>query len=94
MNEVDFHPNGRYLISTSNDTTLRIWDLRQGHILYTLYGHEASSNCANFSPCGDYFTTGGGDSVVMVWKSNMSESEQEFIEEFGAKEASQGGGVP
>eukprot|EP00356_Strombidium_inclinatum_P013428 CAMPEP_0170485544 /NCGR_PEP_ID=MMETSP0208-20121228/4798_1 /TAXON_ID=197538 /ORGANISM="Strombidium inclinatum, Strain S3" /LENGTH=96 /DNA_ID=CAMNT_0010759233 /DNA_START=672 /DNA_END=961 /DNA_ORIENTATION=+ len=67
------------------DSTLKIWDLRMGHILYTLYGHEGASTSAAFSPCGDYFTTGGSDSVVMVWKSNLDENEQEFIEDFGAK---------
>ena len=85
VNEIDFHPNGRYLLSSSNDSTLKIWDLRQGHILYTLYGHEGASTSASFSPCGDYFTTGGSDSVVMVWKSNLDETDQEFIEDFGAK---------
>ena len=98
MNEIDFHPNGRYLLSSSNDSTLKIWDLRQGHILYTLYGHEGASTSAAFSPCGDYFTTGGADSVVMVWKSNLDENEQEFIEDFGAKSGDDGrqqaGGVP
>ena len=72
---------------------MKIWDLRQGHILYTLYGHEGSSTSASFSPCGDYFTTGGGDSVVMVWKSNMDENEQEFIEDFGAKSSPADAGV-
>lgn len=72
-------------MSSSNDSTLKIWDLRQGHILYTLYGHEGASTSAAFSPCGDYFTTGGSDSVVMVWKSNLDETDQEFIEDFGAK---------
>ena len=99
VNQIDFHPNGRYLLSSSTDSTLKIWDLRQGHILYTLYGHEGASNAVSFSPCGDYFSTGGADSVVMVWKSNLDESDQEFIEEFGAKETNlnndrQAGGVP
>lgn len=53
--------------------------------MYTLYGHEGASTSAAFSPCGDYFVTGGVDSVVMVWKSNLDENEQEFIEDFGAK---------
>lgn len=96
VNEIDFHPNGRYLLSTSHDSTIKIWDLRQGHILYTLYGHEGASTTAAFSPCGDYFTTGGADSVVMVWKSNLEENDQEFIEDFGAKQGfnEQVGGVP
>ena len=82
-------------MSSSKDSTLKIWDLRMGHILYTLYGHEGASTAVNFSPCGDYFTTGGSDAVVMVWKSNLDEVEQEFIEDFGAKSApEQKAGVP
>lgn len=84
MNSVTFHPNGRYLLSASNDSTIKIWDLRQGHILYTLYGHEGASTAVNFSPCGDYFCSAGIDSVVMVWKSNLNEHESELIEELGS----------
>jgi len=62
-----------------------VWDLRQGHILYTLYGHEGSSNTVNFSPSGDYFTSSGNDAVVMIWKSNLNEFEQELIDDFGGK---------
>ena len=95
VTNIGFHPNGRYLLSSSKDSTLKIWDLRQGHILYPLYGHEGSSNAVGFSPCGDYFTTGGSDAVVMVWKSNLEENEQEYIEDFGAKGApEQKAGVP
>jgi centriolar protein POC1 len=43
--------------------------------LFTLYGHEGPSLSSTFSPCGDYFTTGGADSVVMVWKSNLEEND-------------------
>ena len=50
-----------------------------------MYGHEGASTAVGFSPRGDYFPTGGSDSVVMVWKSNLDEIEQEFIEDFGAK---------
>lgn len=39
----------------------------------------------NFSPSGDYFTSSGNDSVVMIWKSNLNEFEQELIDDFGGK---------
>lgn len=65
------HPSGNYLLSSSNDGSLKIWDLREGHILYTLYGHEGPSTSTGFSPAGDYFVTGGSDSVVMVWSSSL-----------------------
>jgi centriolar protein POC1 len=44
VTNITFHPNGRYLVSSSVDSTVKVWDLRQGHILYTLYGHEGASN--------------------------------------------------
>jgi WD40 repeat protein len=54
-----------------------------------LYGHEGSSNAVNFSPSGDYFCSAGADSIVMVWKSNLSEVEVEMIDEHGSKGAAQ-----
>lgn len=42
-----------------------------GNILFTLYGHEDAVTAINFSDCGDYFTTGGEDTLVNVWKSNL-----------------------
>jgi WD40 repeat protein len=59
------------LLSTSNDGTLKIWDLRKGQILYTLYGHEGPTTSGSFSPGGEYLCTGGKDSAVLVWKANL-----------------------
>ena len=50
-----------------------------------MYGHEGSANAVNFSPSGDYFTSAGNDSVVMIWKSNLNQFEQEIIDDFGGK---------
>jgi WD40 repeat protein len=41
--------------------------------MYTLYGHEGPTTSAAFSPFGDYFVTGGNDSVVLAWESNMNQ---------------------
>jgi len=74
MTGVAFHPSGRYLLSSSLDATLKVWDLRMGYALYTLYGHEGDTTAVNFSPDGDYLCSGGADSVVMVWLSNLEHS--------------------
>ena len=89
MTAVAFHPNGRYLLSSSLDSTVKIWDLRQGHILYSLYGHEGAANTVGFSPSGDYFTTSGADSIVMCWKSNLNELDTENIDDVAAKTTNQ-----
>lgn len=72
---VSFHPSGRYLVSCSLDATLKVWDLRMGYAIYTLYGHEGATTAANFSPDGDYLCSGAADSVVMVWLSNLDYSD-------------------
>jgi centriolar protein POC1 len=72
VNSINFNNAGTYLISTSNDGTIKIWDLRRGCILYTLYGHEGATTAASFSPHGDHFLTGGADSVVLCWKSYLN----------------------
>lgn len=69
------------MLSAAADSTVKIWDLRQGHILYSLYGHEGSSTTCNFSPGGDFFTSSGADAIVNVWKSNLNELETEILDE-------------
>merc|ERR1711871_646113 len=34
-------------------------------------GHTGGVNTVEFSPCGNFFGSGGADQMVMVWKSNM-----------------------
>ena len=53
--------------------------------MYTLYGHEGPVTTASFSPFGDYFVTGGADSVVLAWESNMNAEKQENLTEMKAK---------
>ena len=90
VNQLAFHPSGSFLISASSDAKvkvclnfyffeymnkiLKIWDLRYGKLAYTLFGHDGNSTSCTFSNHGDYFATGGSDSLVMLWKSNFLDS--------------------
>jgi WD40 repeat protein len=53
--------------------------------MYTLFGHEGASSCASWSPLADYFVTGGNDSVVLAWQSNLNSVQQEDLSEIKAK---------
>lgn len=59
------------MLSASKDSSLKIWDLREGRLLFTLQGHTGAVNCARFSNDGHFFASGGADQMVMVWKSNL-----------------------
>lgn len=61
--------------SVSNDGKVKIWDLRKGAALYSLFGHSGGVNSVKFSQAGDFFCTGGEDKSILVWKSNFFESQ-------------------
>jgi hypothetical protein len=50
---------------------MRIWDIREGRLIYTLHGHTGPTLAANFSQDGSFFASGGVDQLVMVWRSNL-----------------------
>ena len=60
--------------SVSADSKVKIWDLRKGEALFSLYGHSGSVNDIQFSQTGDYFVSGGEDKLLLVWKSNFTKS--------------------
>lgn len=57
---------------------MKVWDLREGRLFYTLFGHEGATLGLNFSPAGDFFASGGADGQVMVWKTNFDRDLSEF----------------
>lgn len=52
-------------------TFLQIWDLREGHLLYTIEGHQGPVSHVRFSQEGDYFCSTDQAGVIMSWKSNF-----------------------
>ena len=63
------------MITTAQDAKIKIWEINRSRLEYTMYGHNGSTNTAAFSKYGDYFATGGSDSLAMIWKTNL-EKEQ------------------
>ena len=62
-----FHPNGKYLISTADDKSIRIWDLQYGRCYRKIYNAHA-----HFISCFDmkskYAASGSVDTSVKLWK--------------------------
>lgn len=57
VNALSFHPSGNYLLTASSDSTLKILDLMEGRLLYTLHGHQVRASAWR---CG---VEGGGGAV-------------------------------
>jgi WD40 repeat protein len=66
VNSVAFSPDRKTLSSSSEDHTIKLWDVSTGTELRTLKGDSAVFSVA-FSSDGKTLASGGWDHTVMVW---------------------------
>lgn len=62
-----FSPDGRFVVTASQDKTARLWDAATGKVVAVLLGHEDAVNTAVFSPDGTRIATGSEDRTVRLW---------------------------
>ena len=67
VSHVTFSPNGLYLASTSNDHTIRIWDIMTGKTEMVFEGHTARVNSVAFSEDSKQLLTSSDDKTVKIW---------------------------
>jgi WD40 repeat protein len=60
-------PDGRWLVSGGQDSTVKIWDLKSGNLLRTLYGHNAKISSVAISPDGRYIASSADDGTARLW---------------------------
>ncbi|QDL10663.1 hypothetical protein DP113_24565 [Brasilonema octagenarum UFV-E1] len=63
---VSFSPDGKTIVSTSWDNTVRLWNL-QGQLLETLNGHSSAVIGVSFSPDGKTIASASSDKTVRLW---------------------------
>jgi serine/threonine protein kinase len=67
VNSVAFSPDGKTIVSGSNDETIKLWDAASGKLKQTLNGHSNMVETAAFSPDGQTIASGSRDNTIKLW---------------------------
>jgi len=70
---VAFSPDGKILVSSSADQTVRLWDVSTGQCFKMLQGHTHRVRSAAFSPNGKILASGSDDQRVYLWDTSTSQ---------------------
>jgi WD40 repeat protein len=64
---VAFSPDGQYIVSGSEDKTVRLWNLQGNPVGQPFQGHDDAVLSVAFSPDGQYIVSGSEDKTVRLW---------------------------
>ncbi len=68
-----FSPDGRYLASSSDDGTARLWDITgrsAGQCVHVLQDHAGRVRAIAFSPDGSLLASGSDDRTIRLWDTH------------------------
>lgn len=68
INCIAMTPNGKMLVSGSEDNTLKLWNLQKHKYICTLEGHEAGVKSVAFSRDGKMLVSGSADNTIKLWQ--------------------------
>jgi WD40 repeat protein/energy-coupling factor transporter ATP-binding protein EcfA2 len=78
VNSVAFSPDGKQIVSGSDDNTIRLWDLQGNQIGQPFQGHGSAVNSVAFSPDGKQIVFGSDDKNIRLWDLQGNQIGQAF----------------
>lgn len=62
-----FSQDGKYIVSSSTDGTLTVWDAESGGEVVAMTGHRDKINLVKFSPDGRQIISRSEDGTIIIW---------------------------
>ena len=63
----DFHPEGQYILTGSEDTFSKLWEVGSNILVSNFHGHTSSVSGASFFSSGTHFVSCSLDSTIRIW---------------------------
>jgi len=79
VTSVAFSPEGRYLLTGSDDHQARLWEAATGKLVRLFAGHTGAVDSVAFSPDGQYVLTGSEDKTARLWEAATGREVSEFV---------------
>ncbi|KAJ5273106.1 hypothetical protein N7478_008231 [Penicillium angulare] len=78
VNHVDYYPGADkpYLLTTSDDKTIKVWDYTTKALVATLEGHTSNVSFACYHPELPVIISGSEDGTIKIWHANTYRLEQ------------------
>lgn len=67
INQVQFHPLNNYLMTCSEDETIKLFDIEGRKELFYQEGHNSNVYCVAFNPFGNLYLSGDSGGGLMFW---------------------------
>jgi WD40 repeat protein len=72
VSSASFSPDGKSIITASDDRTARIWDVATGKEIAVLHGHEDIVRSVVFSPDSNHIVTASSDGIARIWQASIT----------------------
>jgi uncharacterized caspase-like protein len=78
VNSVAFSPDGKQVLSGSDDKTIKLWDANSAKEIRTFSGHTDVVFSVAFSPDGRQVLSGSGDKTIKLWDASTGQEIRTF----------------
>lgn len=66
--QVGWSADSRLLLSSSKDSTVKVWEMRTRKLKFDLPGHADEVFAVDWSPDGSKVASGGKDKMLKLWQ--------------------------
>jgi eukaryotic-like serine/threonine-protein kinase len=84
ITSASFNSDGNWIVTSSEDQTVRVWDARTRREITTPLTHPHSVSQAKFSPDGKWVITACDDGAARIWNINTSEQAMPLLRQGSA----------